>query len=700
MDTTDQTVSMYWNGSVISSFTTNNAPTLNADLAINNTLAHRLGAKDVGGGVTEYFNGLMALPILVDGAALDPTSFGELDDDGYWNPIDFTGATTTTDNVSVGGTATAETTFLTYVPANAFDGNTSTRWISSATPAWLEYDRGSGNGVISTSYSISCGPSGTASTADMPKNWTIEGYNGSSWDTLATVTGEAAWSLGETRLYTFTNTTSYEKYRIDVTLQQGGGAEIEIGELTFYASGTGFGTNGFELDYADTAAFGADVKTNTNTMTPTFEASYSITSDVTTYTFASADLGTPDADRYIVVGTGGPRSSAGARTVSSMTINGVSATFAGRQHTINNNGNEIWYAPVPTGATGDIVVTWNTSMHNCGIAVWSVLNLGPIQDVQGDGTNTTAALSISIGGGEGAVSFCHQVDSGNATAATWTTATERSDDVSESVYSYTSADYTFSAASNGTTITVDNDGGSDCSLLGVTFGRPNDNFYKTNNFTAADQLADTPTDSADDEIGNFATLNPLLPTTLGTLSDGNRTWARSGNHAIQRSNFAIPSTGKWAFVAEAITAGNAHFAGVVRASSSLAANISVDAAGIGSNSNATTNAIRRYGVAVDNNPATWSAIGGQCLVVCDVENDTVWFAQESGGSWVFADGDPSTDTGGHAMSLTSNTGDYFFAVSVENQTVKALFDDAEWNAPLPSNVNLLATQEPSSANDC
>jgi hypothetical protein len=33
----------------------------------------------------------MALPILVDGAALDPTSFGELDDDGYWNPIEFTG---------------------------------------------------------------------------------------------------------------------------------------------------------------------------------------------------------------------------------------------------------------------------------------------------------------------------------------------------------------------------------------------------------------------------------------------------------------------------------------------------------------------------------------------------------------------------------------------------------------------------------
>ena len=228
---------------------------LNTDTFINSTNVHYIGARDSGAGAANFFDGLMALPQLIDGAALSAIDFGEEDDDGYWNPIEFTGATTTTDNVSVGGTASAETTFLSFVPANAFDGNTSTRWISSATPAWLEYDRGSGNGVISTSYSISCGPSGTASTADMPKNWTIEGYNGSSWDTLATVTGEAAWSLGETRLYTFTNTTSYEKYRIDITLQQGGGAEIEVGELRFYAAGTGFGTNGFVLDFSDTAAF-------------------------------------------------------------------------------------------------------------------------------------------------------------------------------------------------------------------------------------------------------------------------------------------------------------------------------------------------------------------------------------------------------------------------------------------------------------
>jgi hypothetical protein len=526
-DTTQSTASdrikIWINGVLQTSLSVATYPTQNYDGQINNNVRHDIGYIPW---ATQWHNGPMALPILVDGAALDPTSFGEEDDDGYWNPIEFTGATTT-DNVSVGGTASAESTFLTYVPANAFDGNTSTRWVSSATPAWLEYDRGSGNGVISTSYSISCGPSGTASTADMPKNWTIEGYNGSSWDTLATVTGEAAWSLGETRLYTFTNTTSYEKYRIDVTLQQGGGAEIEIGELTFYASGTGFGTNGFQLDYADTAAYGADVKTNTNTMTPTFEAQYYNTSNLTTYTFSTCDLGTADADRSIIVAVGAGRVSAGSRTVSSLTIGGVSATFAGRKQTVNLNANEIWYAKVPTGATGDVVVTFNSGMLGCGIGIWSVLNLGPVQDVQGDNTSGgVASQSVSIGGGESAFAVFNVYDEANPSglsAVSWSTATERYEDLTvEGQSSLMGADYTFSSAANATTVTATytGTGGNDGSLLGVTFGKPNDNFYKANNFTAADQLSDTPTDSAADEIGNYAVIDPNGKFE-STLSEGN-----------------------------------------------------------------------------------------------------------------------------------------------------------------------------------
>jgi hypothetical protein len=82
-------IKIYVNGVQITAFGTNNAPTQNFDFSVNNTVEHKIGERvDVSG---DHYDGLMALPILVDGAALDATSFGELDDDGYWNPIEYTG---------------------------------------------------------------------------------------------------------------------------------------------------------------------------------------------------------------------------------------------------------------------------------------------------------------------------------------------------------------------------------------------------------------------------------------------------------------------------------------------------------------------------------------------------------------------------------------------------------------------------------
>jgi len=66
---------------------TPNYPSLNEDLHINNSVVHNIGYDD-----SYYLDGLMALPILVDGTALDPTSFGEEDAEGYWNPIEYTGS--------------------------------------------------------------------------------------------------------------------------------------------------------------------------------------------------------------------------------------------------------------------------------------------------------------------------------------------------------------------------------------------------------------------------------------------------------------------------------------------------------------------------------------------------------------------------------------------------------------------------------
>jgi hypothetical protein len=82
-------VKIYVNGVQVTAFNTTNDPTQNFDFSVNNTVSHFIGRRPDTS--ADFFSGLMALPILVDGAALDPTSFGELDDDGYWNPIAFRG---------------------------------------------------------------------------------------------------------------------------------------------------------------------------------------------------------------------------------------------------------------------------------------------------------------------------------------------------------------------------------------------------------------------------------------------------------------------------------------------------------------------------------------------------------------------------------------------------------------------------------
>ena len=74
----------------------------------------------------------------------------------------------------------------------------------------------------------------------------------------------------------------------------------------------------------------------------------------------------------------------------------------------------------------------------------------------------------------------------------------------------------------------------------------NDNHFSESGLAANDRVSDSPTDSADDGIGNYATFNPLiLPT---TYSNGNLTAATTGNKGTGISTIAITpdDTGKYA----------------------------------------------------------------------------------------------------------------------------------------------------------
>ncbi|WP_240422214.1 discoidin domain-containing protein, partial [Paenibacillus periandrae] len=65
----------------------------------------------------------------------------------------------------------------------------------------------------------------------MPKTWTFEGWNGSSWEVLDTRSGVTDWQLGVQKEFGFVNTKAYTKYRINVSANNGFPSYLGIGEL-------------------------------------------------------------------------------------------------------------------------------------------------------------------------------------------------------------------------------------------------------------------------------------------------------------------------------------------------------------------------------------------------------------------------------------------------------------------------------------
>jgi len=115
--------------------------------------------------------------------------------------------------------------------SNAFNNILDDTWITTSgnTTGWIEWSAGE---KIVTSYSIKL-PEDVADTYKdrAPKNWTFEGYNGSSWDVLHTISDEIGWNIGEKRIYTPNNATAYTRYRLNITANNGDASFLAIGEI-------------------------------------------------------------------------------------------------------------------------------------------------------------------------------------------------------------------------------------------------------------------------------------------------------------------------------------------------------------------------------------------------------------------------------------------------------------------------------------
>lgn len=113
-----------------------------------------------------------------------------------------------------------------YVAWKAFDFNygLAESWIGTngIAAGWLAYEfkipKAINQYIIVRTY--------YDALSNMPRDWTFEGWNGSSWVILHTVTGNTALSYTGT----FTNTTAYKKYRINITANNGS-SYTSIGDM-------------------------------------------------------------------------------------------------------------------------------------------------------------------------------------------------------------------------------------------------------------------------------------------------------------------------------------------------------------------------------------------------------------------------------------------------------------------------------------
>lgn len=101
-----------------------------------------------------------------------------------------------------------------YEAWQAFDG-TSSMWISGVfeTPAWIAYNFGSTQTI--TSYAINFNNGDLTSRA--PRDWSLQGWNGSSWINVDTRSAQTGWLGVERRAYTVASPGGYSQYRLYVT---------------------------------------------------------------------------------------------------------------------------------------------------------------------------------------------------------------------------------------------------------------------------------------------------------------------------------------------------------------------------------------------------------------------------------------------------------------------------------------------------
>jgi hypothetical protein len=258
-------------------------------------------------------------------------------------------------------------------PWQAFDRVTGagSGWnVSGGNNGWLSFDFSSS--VIIDGYTIY----GGSTVADNPFTWQLQGSaNNSTWTTLHSVVTTPIPGSGTYSISSIGNSTAYRYYRLNVTINNGGGS-LSLRELELYQPGTAalaaggsfnFNTSGVTVSATSVSQGATNLFTITNTTgTATLSVANNITAvgSLTTLTHSSAGDFTFTCPNFIVgsnaSGTTQVISKTGAGTLNingnaitafyTMTVSGSNYVLQSTNGNVVINGNVLGYSN--TGITG------------------------------------------------------------------------------------------------------------------------------------------------------------------------------------------------------------------------------------------------------------------------------------------------------------------------------------------------------------
>lgn len=133
-----------------------------------------------------------------------------------------------TSNSAPSGTVTASSSYGGgYEGYRAFDQSQSNSWMTTAgSTGTLEYQFPASKTV--SHYSLRIDGENTRA----PNTWTLQGYNGSGWDTLDSRSG-ITWVANEIKYFALSSNQTYTRFRINVTATNGGGY-VKITQMQYY----------------------------------------------------------------------------------------------------------------------------------------------------------------------------------------------------------------------------------------------------------------------------------------------------------------------------------------------------------------------------------------------------------------------------------------------------------------------------------